>query len=118
MALKHVKEYYFKIQEQYLELLSDVPEYDKALKEGKFTQEQFDNAVKQLEIVKENYERISYIMYLFTLPQRDKRLDKHIQQHKATRDYFKTSGASIDAILSENGDALAEFKRLKESEEK
>lgn len=112
MSLKHVKNYYLQIQEQYVQMLGDAKDFDEALKNGLVDQAQFDQAQTLMNRVKENYERISYIIYLFYQPNRDKKVAKFNRQEKHMHNHFTNSNASKDAILSENADLLKEFKKL------
>lgn len=112
MSLKHVKNYYLQVQEQYVQMLEDAKDFDEALKKGLVDQVQFDQAQVLMNRVKENYERLSYIIYLFYQPNRDKKVAKFNNQTKQLHNHFTESNASKDAILSENADLLKEFKKL------
>ena len=109
MAVKHVKEYYNKIADQYVEMLDNLKEMQKAYELGQVSQEQFENLKKIVEPLKSNYERISWIMYLLAIPQRDKKVKKWKKQ-----DYMRVSEIpeenSLDATFDENSKALSEMK--------
>jgi iron uptake system EfeUOB component EfeO/EfeM len=81
MSLKHVKHYYLQCQEQYFDMLNDAKDFDEALKKGLVDQEQFDQAQVLLNKIKENYERLSYIMYLFVQPNRPNKVAKFNKQN-------------------------------------
>jgi iron uptake system EfeUOB component EfeO/EfeM len=112
MALKHVRSYYLQCQEQYMEMVNDAKDFDDALKKGLVDQTQFDQAQVLLHKVKENYERLSYIMYLFLQPNRDKKVAKFNKQNKNLHNHISTSNYSSEAVISENDDILKEFKKL------
>lgn len=112
MALKQVKDYYLQCQAQYLEMLNDAKDFDEALKGGFIEQGQFDQAQAMLNKVKENYERLSYIMYLFQQPNRANKVAKFNSQNKAVHQHLSHSGASKESVLKENDDVLKEFKKL------
>lgn len=109
MAVKHVKEYYNKIADQYVEMLDNLKEMQEAYELGQVSQEQFENLKKIVEPLKSNYERISWIMYLLAIPQRDKKVKKWKKQ-----DYMRVSEIpeenSLDATFDENSKALSEMK--------
>ena len=112
MSLKHVKHYYLQVQEQYFQMLEDSKDYDEALKGGFIGQAQYDQAQSIMSRVKENYERISYIIYLFYQPNRDKKVAKFNKQNKNLHTALSESNYSKEAILKENEDLLKEFKKL------
>lgn len=112
MALKHVRNYYLQCQIQYLDMLNDAKDFDEALKKGLVDQAQFDQAQVLLNRVKENYERLSYIMYLFTQPNRPNKVAKFNKQNKEVYERMNASSYSKEAVLNENSDLLKEFKKL------
>lgn len=112
MGLKAVKKYYLECQEQYLEMLKDAKDFDDAIKQGLIDQSQFDQAQTLLNRVKENYERLSFIMYLFSQPNRSSKVAKFNNQNKNLNNYFEGSSASSQYVMKENDDVLKEFKKL------
>jgi iron uptake system EfeUOB component EfeO/EfeM len=112
MSLKHVKNYYLQIQEQYLQMVEDSKDFDEAVKGGFMDQAQYDQAQSMLGRIKENYERLSYIIYLFYQPNRDKKVAKFNKQNKETYNHMSNSTYSQEAVLNENADILKEFKKL------
>jgi iron uptake system EfeUOB component EfeO/EfeM len=112
MALKQVKNYYLQVQEQYLEMVNDAKDFDEAIKKGLIDQAQYDQAQTLLNRVKENYERLSYIIYLFYQPNRDKKVAKFNNQHKELVKHFNSAGSSKESILEENSDMLKQFKQI------
>lgn len=112
MALKQVKDYYLQVQAQYLEMVADAKDFDEALKAGMVEQSQFDQAQEMLTRIKENYERLSYIMYLFMQPNRKEKVAKFNKQNKLTQAQLEKYSGSQTTVMSENEDVLKEFKKL------
>ena len=110
MAKRDVVMYFLQVQNQYQELLGDVKDLEEALKSKHIEQEQFDLAKKDIDVVKDNYERLAYIMMLLNKPQRKKKQAGEEAVNKKWYDYLK--GASKEAIIDENKDALADFKKI------
>jgi len=108
MARKHVISYFLQVQQQYFEMLENVSLLDKAAKEGKVTEEQFLQAQESLTILKNNYERIAWIIMLLNKPNRNSKQESLYDKQW----YEELKGASKEAILDENKDALADFKKL------
>ena len=87
MALRDVKNYYFKMLAQYMEMKSDLADFEQALKDGFITEEQLQTAFEEVNKVQQNYERLSYIIYLFNLPNRKskrKKLTLHLRRSLKT----------------------------------
>lgn len=112
MALKDVKQNFIEIQNQYFELLDDVKDFDEAFKEGRFTQEQYEEALAQVEKLKSHYEYWSYFMFLLNKPNNKKKQAKYEKQEeiivKALRPY------EASHVLKENENVLTQFRKLLE----
>lgn len=108
MARRHVINYFLQVQQQYFEMLENVTLLDKAVKEGKVTEEQFKDAQESLFVLKTNYERIAWIIMLLNKPNKKSKKESLYNQ----RWYEELKGASKEAILNENKDALADFKKI------
>lgn len=108
MARSHVIKYYLEVEYQYLEMLDTLNELKELVKEGKVSAEAFEQEVVGVERLKENYERISYIMFLLNQPQRkSKKLDTDtLKWYKELKNHSK------EAIMDENRDVLCTFKQL------
>ena len=116
MAKKHVVNYYRQIQDLYFEMLNDVKDFDEALKGGFVTDEQVEQSQMMLTKVKENYERLSYILLLLNQPVRDKKLDRYKKQNKNLYSYLENM--SQDNALKEMQDDLKQFKEFIKKEKK
>jgi hypothetical protein len=116
MAIRDVKEYYFKMLAQYMEMKADLADFEQALKDGFITEEQMQAAFAEVDRVQQNYERLSYIMYLLNLPNRKSKQRKYNEMNSALLAEFEKCGANSKTIELENMDALklfrAEMKRL------
>ena len=114
MAKKHLIAYYLEQQALYFEMLQDIKDVDKDYKEGRIDPERYNQLMEVLkpdvEILKGNYERLSYVMLLLNKPTRDKKGENFEKEQKEW--YDRLQGASREAIYDESKDALADFKRL------
>lgn len=110
MALKDVKQYYYNMLSQYIEEKQNLADFEEALKAGQITEEQMQEVLSIVSELENNYHRLSYIMYLFNIPNRDKKSKKFRQANKALEDEFKRLNADFESVYTENGDALAHFK--------
>ena len=108
MAKKHIIEYYLQVQSVYFEMLQDAKEFDKELAGGYLTQEQVQQSQEMLESIKDNYDRLSYIILLLNMPTKDKKAKKHIKQNQVLFDY--TAGISREMTLQDMQDELKQFR--------
>lgn len=122
MALRDVKEYYFKMLGQYLEMKEDLADFEQALKDGFITEEQMQAAFDEVTRVQQNCERLGYILYLFELPNKKAKKVKHNKMHAQLIDLFKNKKADANSVELENCDALKifreELKKLRKDENK
>jgi hypothetical protein len=122
MALRDVKEYYFKMLGQYLEMKEDLADFEQALKDGFITEEQMQAAFDEVTRVQQNCERLGYILYLFELPNKKAKKAKHNKMHAQLVDLFKNKKADTSSVELENCDALKifreELKKLRKDENK
>lgn len=108
MAKSHLIKYYLEVEYQYLEMLDTLKELKELVKEGKVSAEAYEQEEINVGKLKENYERISYIMFLLKQPQRkSKKLDKDTLSW-----YNELKNHSKEAIINENNDVLCIFKQL------
>ena len=112
MAIKHVKKYYQQVEKMYVELLSDLEEMKDDFKEGKVTEEEFNNLMLPVNSIRDNYKRLSYMLYLLFLPQRDSKRAKFDKQNQMLVNYFQDNNLTMEQEKELNKDALKEFKRL------
>lgn len=110
MAKRDVVNYYISVQTSYFEMLDCVRDFDEALKAGKFTQEQYEQAVGMVEKARENYDRISYIMLLLQEPNRASKKAQFRKRNKMVYDYLANSSDCY--IKSENDDILKKLKEM------
>lgn len=109
MAKRDVVNYYMGVQAQYLTMLEEVKDFEEEMRAGRFGEEQFRQAQEEVAKLKENYDRLSYIMLLLNEPSRESKKKGYRKRNALVYDYLSKSSDAY--IRSENGDVL---KRLKE----
>ena len=115
MAVKDVKEYYFKLIAQKAELEADLADFEEALKNGFITEEQMQAAKDELVPYQINLDRLTYIMYLLELPNRKTKKAKFANQNKKILNELEKRNADEQSVIAENKSALDAFrKELKE----
>ena len=111
MAVKDVKEYYFKLIAQKAELEADLADFEEALKNGFITEEQMQAAKDELIPYQINLDRLTYIMYLLELPNRKTKKAKFEKQNKKILDELGKRNADEQSVLYENKSALDAFRK-------
>ena len=117
MAKKDVVEYFLLMQDQYIQMNNIVKNLQEELETGYIEQEQYDSVIEDINITRNNYERIAYIMMLLNQPKRDSKKAKEKRQNKDMYDYL--SNASTESVMDENKNALDDLRKIvKEFKEK
>ena len=104
MSVKAVKEYYNKICEQYCEMLQDIRDFEKEAEQGLVEPERVDRLKEQIEPIKLNYERWSYMMFLLNQPQRKSKRKRYEEQNKNLLSSLDPKNG-IESTLHENEEA-------------
>ena len=122
MAVRDVKEYYYKLLVQSAEMKADLEDFEKALKAGYITEDKLDEVKAQVDIIQANFERVGYIMYLLELPNRDSKKGKWKKQNSKLTNHFVEAKADEQAVFDENKSALdhlrVELKKLEKETKK
>ena len=111
MAVKDVKEYYFKLITQKAELEADLADFEEALKNGFITEEQMQAAKDELIPYQINLDRLTYIMYLLELPNKKAKKAKFANQNKKILNELEKRNADEQSVISENKSALDAFRK-------
>ena len=111
MAVKDVKEYYFKLIAQKAELEADLADFEEALKNGFITEEQMQAAKDELIPYQINLDRLTYIMYLLELPNRKTKKAKFAKQNKKILNELEKRKADEHSVIAENKSALSAFRK-------
>lgn len=115
MSIKDVKRYYAQVEQQYFEMNQTAKELNEECKNGAVPQAMVDQAEQMVLPLKQNYERLSYILYLLNKPNRPKKNKWYKNQNKIYENYFYNHKATdIDCDI-ESRDALVNFKEYVKS---
>lgn len=109
MSIKDVRKYYTQVEQQFFEMNQTAKELNEECSKGNIPQSMVDQAEQMVLPLKQNYERLSYIMYLFNKPNKDKK-KWYDRQNKALNNAFGVMNATDKDSISEDYDVLKEFK--------
>lgn len=82
MSVKDIKNYYDSVANQYLEMVNDLKDFEEAVSNNIIEPERLEQIKKNIEPIKTNYQRLSYIMYLLNLPVKKSKHKKYENQNK------------------------------------
>lgn len=115
MAVKDVKKYYIDVFNQYIEMKNDITDFEEAFKEGHITEERLTEVKKDIESVKDNLDRLSYVMYLLEMPNKKGKKAKYEKQHTKLGRMFVLHNADKDSVIRENESFIKLIKEELES---
>ena len=121
MARKDVLAYYLQQQGIYLRMVATAKKVDEDLRSGLITREERDRLSEALAPsigqIRDNYERLSYIMLLLNEPKRKSKKKAYARQNKGL--YGRLVAVGKENSIREDGDALALIRReVREAEER
>lgn len=108
MSKKDVDEYYTKVCADYKQLRETLTEMEEEFKNSVQDVDKIEQVRKMIEPLKVNYERISYIMYLFNKPVRRKKKFSYELENKKRLNNF--SNSSLEDIHRENQEVIKNLK--------
>lgn len=105
MSVKHIETYYKEICEQYQEMIDSIKDLEEAASNGLVEPERIDRLKGQVDPIKQNYERWSYMMFLLHQPQKKTKLKKYQKNNqKLLQNIAKEN--TLQGILEENKNAI------------
>lgn len=102
MAFKDVKAYYVNVLQQYVDSKADLADFEQAVRDGNITEERLEEVKAELELVKENVDRLAYIIYLYNMPQKPKKKKRYVQENKDIIAKFKKAECDAESVYTEN----------------
>ena len=114
MSKKDVDKYYQTISNQYNEMVDNLKELESNAENTMISSDVLDNMKKMIIPLKQNYERISYLMFLLNQPSRKKKISKYINQNQKKIKSLDKSN-DLQSVIKENQIVLDEIKNEKNS---
>lgn len=112
MSIRHVKNYYNQVEKQFFEMNTVAKELNEECSKGNVSQDRVEQAQQMTLQLRQNYERLSYIMYLLNKPNRPKKNKWYEKQNHLLKDYFYTNFDDEESCLRENDYILSNFKQF------
>lgn len=105
MSVKAVKKYYDEICEQYHEMVENLKDIEASVADEMISPERIEMLRKQIEPLKQNYERWAYMMFLLNQPERSSKHKRYQSQNRRLLNSLSNSN-SLNAVIQENNDVL------------
>ena len=82
MSVKDVKNYYDEVCNQYHDFLTELRDFEDLCSKGMVAPETIEMAKKAIEPLKDNWQKLNYIMFLLNKPNKKAKLDRFKNQSK------------------------------------
>lgn len=109
MSVKHVKEYYNKICEDYHEMIEALHELEEEANKNLVSPEQVEKLNTLIKPMKDNYERWSYMIFLLNMPNKKEKKKKYNRQFEDIRQQFEQNN-DLKALQEENKESINTVK--------
>ena len=108
--IKDVIKYYKQVSKDYEEMKSELRDMEQELATSMVTPEQLGQMQEMIKPIKQNYEMLSYVMFLLNMPSKKKKKYQYKQQQRALLEISKTE----ESVLEEDKEALKNLKDFRE----
>ena len=113
MSVKHVKDYYIKVANDYHQMKLTLDELEKCVSEDTASAlvKNIDVIRQQVNTLKENYMRIAYIVFLLNQPNKKEKQKRYRQQQQKMLKNIPEKD-TYEGVLKENQSILRMLKNL------
>ena len=105
MAKKDVDNYFKQICDDYKDMLEALHDMEEEASKNLISPEQLEATKSQVDVIKNNYMRISYIMYLLNRPNNKKKHSRYDKNYKFNK------ADTLDGIKEEDKSIINNIKR-------
>ena len=114
MAVKDVKAYYEEVANQYHEMTDELKDFTELAQNNMFPPEKLEQVEKIIQPLKNNYEMLSYIIFLLNKPNRKKKAHKYEKCQNGTIKNIEKCHTQ-EGVIETNRDVLNELQSKKKS---
>ena len=108
LSKKDVEKYFDTLNAQYHEFTEELTDFEELCRQKIVAPEVVENAKKQFLVVKDNWERLNYVMYLLNKPVKKSKHDTYNRQNKK----FLKNCITSQQVINQNSKALEEFNKI------
>lgn len=111
MSVKHIKEYYEEIAQQYKDMLNEIKDFEKEVEKKLIEPERLDKIKESIQPLMNNYQTLSYIMYLLQKPNK---IDNQKVYDKRKQKFLSTINEKFteEGLLKENKEVIKNLKQI------
>ena len=109
MAKKDFDRYYKEVENQYLEMLDNLKDFQEAAMNKLIEPERLQEIEANIAPIKQNYQRLSYVMYLLNKPTKKQKQAKYNKVNKKLIEKLK--GHDEQSILKENENSIENLRK-------
>ena len=109
MSLKHFKDYYNEVSDQYVEMLENLKEMEDLCQQGMISPDRVDNLRLMIQPVTDNYMMVSYVKYLLDKPNKKSKEKRYEGQNKKLLSKIDPTKTK-DAIIAQNINIIDNMK--------
>ena len=109
MSVKHVKEYYEQVYQEYKQMVDELKDFEIEAQNGMFEPERLEQIKEDIRPLMDNYERWSYMIFLLNQPNKKEKIKKYQKQNEKLLSQYKKEN-SIESTLQENKQVIEKLK--------
>lgn len=109
MSVKDIKLYYEEVCQQRAEMLAELKDFEKECEKGLIEPERLDRIKETIQPLLNNYQTLSYIMFLLNKPIKKERQEKYKKQNKKLLKQIDDKYTK-EGILNENQTTIENLK--------
>lgn len=110
MSVKHVREYFNQVADQYSEMLNELRDFEKEAEQGLIEPERLDIIKQNIQPLVNNYQTLSWIMFLLNQPNKKEKIKKYERQNKALLKTFNKE-FSQEGVINTNQQVIDGLKQ-------
>lgn len=114
MAVKDIKNYFNEVCNQYHEMLEEIRDFEKEAEQGLIEPERLDKIKDSIKPLVNNYQTLSYIMFLLNKPSRKEKHKRYEQQNKKLLSKIEKQFTK-DGIIEENSNVINNLQNITKS---
>ena len=108
MSVKHIRNYYNEVAQQYSDLLSELKDFSELAQKQMIEPERIEKIKESIQPLMRNYEVLSYIMYLLDMPNRKSKEKSYENRNKKLLSKIKDENKR-NGIIAQNNEVLENF---------
>lgn len=111
MAVRHVKEYFEQVANQYHDLLNEIRDFEEESKKGIMEPERLERIKQDIQPHLDNYQRWSYMMFLLNKPNKK---SKEKSYEKRNKKFLSTIEAknTVEGTMRESAECINKVRNI------